>query len=67
MIFVTGDTHGRAHFDKLLKFSKEHPELTKQDYVIIAGDFGGVWSEKNLEDDLQIYSDFYGFICRWKS
>lgn len=57
MIYITGDTHRNYHFDKLLKFSQEHPELTKEDYLIIAGDFGGVFSQDTLEDDLQHYSD----------
>ena len=42
MIYVTGDTHGN-----FLCFQLEHfPEqagMTKEDMVIIAGDFGGVW------------------------
>lgn len=41
MIFVTGDTHADFH-----KFSKEaFPEqsgMTKEDFVIICGDFG-IW------------------------
>lgn len=53
MIYVTGDTHGSHDFAKLIAFANEHPELTKQDYLIIAGDFGGVWSENTLEDDLR--------------
>ena len=43
-IFITGDTHGDIDFHKLN--SKNFPTgrtLTKQDYVIICGDFGGVW------------------------
>ena len=52
-IFVTGDTHGANRFGTWdingykTRFSKESfPEqktLTKDDYVIICGDFGGVW------------------------
>lgn len=57
MIFVTGDTHGRTDFAKLLLFAREHPHLTKADYMIIAGDFGAVWSEDTLEEDLKPYSD----------
>ncbi len=42
MVFLTGDTHGDFQ-----RFSSKHfsdgKELTKQDYIIIAGDFGGVW------------------------
>lgn len=43
MIFITGDTHG-----DFTKFSTDaFPEqkgMTKDDYVIICGDFGGVWN-----------------------
>lgn len=57
MIFISGDTHGRNDFAKLIKFSSEHPNLTKADYMIIAGDFGAVWNAKTLEEDLKPYSD----------
>lgn len=42
MIFITGDTHAR--FERFS--SKKFPlgrELVKSDYVIIVGDFGGIW------------------------
>ncbi len=45
MIYVTGDTHGLIDFDKLFFFALQRPKLTKQDYVIICGDFGGVWGD----------------------
>lgn len=57
MIFVTGDTHRLMDFAKLLWLAREKPDLTKADYVIIAGDFGAVWSETTLEKDLKPYSD----------
>ena len=44
-IFVTGDIHGDCDIHKLN--SSNFPEgknLTKKDYVIIAGDFGLLWS-----------------------
>ena len=53
MIYATGDTHG-----SLQRFQPEHfPEqagMTRDDYVIICGDFGGVWDggkkdERNLD------------------
>ncbi len=56
MIYITGDTHGQHDFVKLLYFADAHPELTKKDYVIIAGDFGGVWSERGLETTLSMYA-----------
>ena len=40
MIYVTGDTHGLEDFHKLHLFAGKHPELTINDYVIVAGDFG---------------------------
>lgn len=43
MIYITGDTHAdftRFNEDKF----PIQKEMTKEDYVIICGDFGGVWS-----------------------
>lgn len=55
MIYVTGDTHRQQDFAKLLRFTWENPQLTKRDYVIIAGDFGGVLVQSTLEEDLRPY------------
>lgn len=43
-LFVTGDTHGDYDIAKLNthNFSTQE-ELSKDDYFIIAGDFGCVW------------------------
>lgn len=43
MIYITGDTH--ADFSRLEedKFPIQS-DMTKNDYVIICGDFGGVWN-----------------------
>lgn len=57
MIYVTGDTHGLHNYYKLRVFAKEHPQLTKNDYVIIAGDFGGVWDKATLDEDLEPFTD----------
>lgn len=46
MLFVTGDTHGLINFDKLKKFAGQWKKLKKSDYLIIAGDFGGVLLSK---------------------
>ena len=50
MIYVTGDTHG-----KFRRFQPEYfPEqagMTKNDVVIIAGDFGGVWFGDSRDDE----------------
>ena len=42
MIFVTGDTHARFERFSSKNFPKGK-EMVKSDYVIIAGDFGGIW------------------------
>lgn len=43
MIYITGDTHS-----DFTRFNEENfpiqKEMTKDDYVIICGDFGGVWT-----------------------
>lgn len=41
-IFITGDTHGDFTRFRPALFSQQL-RLTKEDYVIICGDFGGVW------------------------
>lgn len=56
MIFVTGDTHGLQDFNKLHIFAGENNKLTKNDYVIIAGDFGALWNENTLALNLRAYS-----------
>lgn len=50
MIYITGDTHIPTDISKLN--SKKFPvqkELTKNDYLIICGDFGGLWDNSNEE------------------
>ena len=42
MIYITGDTH--TDFRRFQKsIFPEQNEMTKEDYCIIAGDFGGIW------------------------
>lgn len=53
MIFVTGDCH--ADFSKFsTAYFPEQKEMTKDDFVIICGDFGGVWN-KNGETPTEKY------------
>jgi hypothetical protein len=51
MIYITGDTHGEIDIQKLngAKF-KEQKYMLKQDYVLIAGDFGFVWKENKTQE-----------------
>ena len=51
MILVTGDIHGAADIAKLAaKANPIQKQMTKDDHLIIAGDFGLVWN--NDEEDL---------------
>lgn len=44
MIFITGDLHGEIDMHKLsMAAFPEQKAMTKDDYVIICGDFGCVW------------------------
>lgn len=42
MIYITGDCHSEFHRFNTQNFP-EQKEMTKEDIVIICGDFGGVW------------------------
>jgi len=43
MIYITGDTHGKMSRFNIDNFPMQK-ELTKNDYMIITGDFGLVWN-----------------------
>ena len=57
MIYITGDTHGQHDFAKIRTFAYECNIASKDDYLIIAGDFGAIWNEKTLKQDLKPYED----------
>ena len=49
-IFITGDTHCDYDWHKLNTTNfPEQKNLTKDDYVIITGDFGGVWDQDKTD------------------
>ena len=56
MMIITGDIHGFEDTDGASRFSRKNKEwypllqsLTKEDYVIICGDFGLLWDNSNSE------------------
>jgi len=62
MIYVTGDTHGSYDCYKLLGLDQfpEKKGMTKDDYVIICGDFGVIWDGDVSNDEKRLldkYSD----------
>ena len=55
MIYITGDTHGNVDYNKLLTLKEKN--LSYDDYLIICGDAGIVWSIYELEHFIRIYND----------
>lgn len=50
MIWITGDTHIPIDIRKLsMENFPEQKQMTKDDYLIICGDFGGVWDNSAEE------------------
>lgn len=50
MIYITGDTHIPNDIEKLNSLNfPEYKNMTKEDYLIVCGDFGGVWDNSNEE------------------
>lgn len=57
MIYVTGDCHG--FFQRFNEDSfPEQVEMSKDDYVIILGDFGGVWDREEESEKETILMDW---------
>lgn len=54
MIYITGDTHIPHDIGKLDDDNFDTSHLTKDDYLIICGDFGAIWNYRG-EDDLERY------------
>lgn len=56
MIFVTGDTHRELDLEKLhTSHFPMQKELTRNDYLIICGDFGAVWNNSKYDDSTLDY------------
>ena len=48
MIYITGDTHGG--FQRFgSKYFPQQKNMGREDYVIITGDFGGLWDGSNKD------------------
>lgn len=45
MIYITGDTHGDFTRFSAKRLRRTGMELTKEDYIIICGDFGLCWAK----------------------
>ena len=51
MIYVTGDIHGGCTMNSIVEW-EEGKNLTRNDYLIVAGDFGIPWDFSIVENDL---------------
>lgn len=59
MVYITGDTH--AQFNRFnTKMFPEQKEMSKDDYVIICGDFGGVWNYFYSTKEEKYWLDWLG-------
>ena len=55
MIFVCGDTHMFSDIEKLESYMWDNRiKLTKDDYLIVLGDFGLIWYLKNDPDEKEL-------------
>ncbi len=54
-------------------FQNRKEMMTKDDYVIVCGDFGGVWMKDEPDREEMMLMDwldckpFYNTVCGWKS
>lgn len=56
MIYITGDIHGELGIKKLSgKSFREQRHMSKNDYLIILGDFGLVWDDSESERRLRTW------------
>ena len=51
MVYITGDTHGELDIHKLSSRYFPNKGLTKDDYVIICGDFGFIWNWEETKEE----------------
>lgn len=59
MIYITGDTH--ADFKRRFNTESfpEQKEMTREDYVIICGDFGGIWDYQGESRTEKYWLDWF--------
>ena len=57
MIFVTGDCHAEFRRFNIEHFPEQN-DLSKDDYVIICGDFGGVWNKDTESEEEKWWMDW---------
>lgn len=51
MLIITGDTHNTYDGQRLYPENFDYTSLTKNDYLLVAGDFGFVWHGDSRDDE----------------
>lgn len=59
MIYLTGDTHGEFKRRFNTENFPEQRKMTKEDYVIICGDFGGVWEPTGESNEEKYWLNWF--------
>lgn len=52
-MFIVADTHGVHEVHKIFDIAELHPHLTRDDYVVVCGDFGLVWNDSSYEKEIR--------------
>ena len=66
MIYVTGDTHGAIDIHKLsTRVWKNQKNLTRDDFLIITGDFGFPFSPNDMDEDGKPVRGEYMYWLNW--
>lgn len=58
MIYITGDTHGEFGSRFSVHSFPEQREMTKDDHMIICGDFGGIWDQRSESKNEKYWLDW---------
>ena len=65
-LYITGDTHADITWQKLNTISfPEQKDLTKEDYILICGDWGGIWDGGRTDKYIQKTYDSRNFTTLW--
>jgi len=62
-LYVTGDTHGDMDIRKIYQWVKTTPDLSYEDILFIAGDWGGLWYSNKIKNQKEILDFFQKLPC----
>lgn len=62
-LYVTGDTHGDIDIRKIYQWVKATPDLSYEDILFIAGDWGGLWYSNKTRNQKEVLDFFQKLPC----